>query len=583
MNSRLGILLAVLLASVTCRANGHDAGKDGYDEIPAGIAPLVTDDFGFTGENVIVTAHLPMSELGGADPISDRNNNGKANGSDLWGWTDPETNHEYALFGRSDAMAFVDVTNANAPLYLGVMPTQSLNRLYRDVKTFGNYAYVVADVASHGMQVFDLTRLRDRTLPLDDFWMPDFVYEEFGKAHNIVINPESGFALAVGTDTYHGGMHFLDLSNPLAPKPLGGVSELGYTHDAQAITYRGPDAEHVGREIVLGYTVDSLSIVDASDPATPVVLSRTEYEGRRYAHQGWVTDDQRYALMDDELDELQLDQNARTHIWNIEDLDAPKYVGYYEAQSKFTDHNLYIKGNLAYEANYLGGLRILDISNVENGQLKEVAWLDTQPQIDSPYISGLWSVYPYFDSGMIIMSDMVKGLIVAKLDSEKIELVGDFNRDGQLSAEDLQFAIVAAVGSSADLRYDLDANGQVDLRDASSWARHIAEATPGDANLDGVFNSGDFVQVFHAGEYEDDVPANSTWFDGDWTGDLEFTSADLVVAFQVQRYESASKLVPEPSCFLLIAMVSGCVISRRLRRTTNRRRLNYTNVGIKNA
>ena len=291
------------------------------------------------------------------------------------------TDREYALFGRSDALSFVDITDATNPAFLGMLPTHSLNNLYRDIKTYQNYAYIVADVSDHGMQVFDLTRLRGVTEQPEDFWEADTHYDEFGGAHNIVINPESGFALAVGSDTYSGGMHFIDLQDPLNPKPIGGIRSLGYTHDAQAITYRGPDVDYVGREIVLGYTVDSLSIVDASNPAEPSVLSNTGYDGRRYAHQGWVTEDHRFALMNDELDELQLKQNARTHIWNIEDLDEPVYLGYYEADSNFTDHNLYIKDGLAYEANYLGGLRVLDISNIENGKLSEVAWLDTQPQI----------------------------------------------------------------------------------------------------------------------------------------------------------------------------------------------------------
>ena len=322
-----------LIRISTSPAMSHDVGKGNFAAFDGGPVPENADSFGFTGENITVLSHLPMSAIGGKKPVSDRNNSGKANGSDLWGWTDPVTNREYALFGRSDTLSFVDITNPSNPTFLGMLPTHSLNDLYRDIKTYGNYAYIVADVDGHGMQVFDLTRLRNVTEQPNDFWTADAHYNGFDNAHNIVINPDSGFAIAVGSDTYKGGMHFIDLQAPLDPKPLGGVGSLGYTHDAQAITYHGPDKDYVGHEIVLGYTVDSLSIVDANDPADPAVLSNTKYAGRRYAHQGWVTDDHRFALMNDELDELQLKQNARTHIWNIEDLDEPVYVGYYEASS----------------------------------------------------------------------------------------------------------------------------------------------------------------------------------------------------------------------------------------------------------
>lgn len=544
-------LFAVMLVPIY----GHDDGKGSFDAVGDGPIPENADDFGFTGEHITVLSHVPMAELGGVEPVSDRNNFGKANGSDLWGWTDPQTQREYALFGRSDTLSFVDVTDPMEPAFLGLLPTHSLNHIYRDVKTFGDYAFVVADVDSHGMQVFDLTRLRGITSAPDDFWTADAHYDGFGDAHNIVINPESGFAIAVGSDTYRGGMHFIDIQDPLDPKPLGGMRSLGYTHDAQAITYRGPDEPYVGREIVLAYTVDSLSIVDASDPVQPVLVSRTGYDNHRYAHQGWVTDDHKYALMNDELDELQLEQNARTHIWNIENLESPQYLGYYEANSRYTDHNLYIKEDHVYEANYLGGLRILDISNIENGKLTEVAWLDTQPQIDSPFFSGLWSVYPYFESGSLIMSDMVKGLIVARLNETEVSIVGDYNGDRIRDAGDLDLLRAAAEAGSEDTQFDVDNNGVVDRSDQLAWVQDIFESSAGDANLDGVFNSADLVQVFQRGEYQDKLLENSTWADGDWNGNGEFESSDLVAAFQGQTYRADATFVPEPSSIILVGIV----------------------------
>ncbi len=63
----------------------------------------------------------------------------------------------------------------------------------------------------------------------------------------------------------------------------------------------------------------------------------------------------------------------------------------------------------------------------------------------------------------------------------------------------------------------------------------------GDANRDGAFDSSDLVQVFAAGEYEDDSSLNSMWAEGDWNGDGDFTSSDLVLAFATGLYESRPK------------------------------------------
>ena len=87
-------------------------------------------------------------------------------GSDIWGWTDPQTNREYAILAMTNATAFVDVTNPTNPINLGRINTAQGNAAWRDVKVYNNHAFIVADGSAnsnHGMQVFDLTRLRNVT------------------------------------------------------------------------------------------------------------------------------------------------------------------------------------------------------------------------------------------------------------------------------------------------------------------------------------------------------------------------------------------------------------------------------------
>ena len=98
-------------------------------------------------------AFLPHAEIGGGS------------GNDIWGWTDPLTGREYALVGRSTGTAFVDISNPSQPVYVGNLPAHTAASPWRGIKVFANHAFIVSEAIDHGMQVFDLTQLRDVTAP----------------------------------------------------------------------------------------------------------------------------------------------------------------------------------------------------------------------------------------------------------------------------------------------------------------------------------------------------------------------------------------------------------------------------------
>jgi hypothetical protein len=116
----------------------------------------------------------------------------------------------------------------------------------------------------------------------------------------------------------------------------------------------------------------------------------------------------------------------------------------------------------------------------------------------------------------------------------------------------------------------LNDDGAVDSGDISVWVKDYYRSWIGDSDLNGIFDSSDLVQVFAAGEYEDDVTRNSTWATGDWDGNGEFDSADFVFAFQDGGYEqvrvTATATVPEPSCAVLLGMGIVGIIRLRTRR-----------------
>ncbi len=334
-------------------------------------------------------------------------------GNDIWGWFDAESGREYALMGMTNGTGFVDVSNPEEPIFLGRLPTQTVESGWRDIKVYQDHAYIVADAAgAHGMQVFDLTRLRGMVAP--QVFAADVVYGDFENAHNVAINDESGFAYAVGTNTCGEGLHIIDIRTPNNPL-FAGCHSTVETHDTQCVNYQGPDAEHLDREICVSSNEDHVEVVDVSTRSAPVTLSSTSYSQLGYVHQGWLTEDHRFFLLGDELDESNFNVPTRTHVFDVSDLDAPAYVFAYEATTVATDHNLYVRGNRVFEANYSSGLRVLEFGNLANRELVEIAFFDTFPTSEATGFSGAWSVYPYLPSGTIIVSDRSNGLFILSM------------------------------------------------------------------------------------------------------------------------------------------------------------------------
>jgi choice-of-anchor B domain-containing protein len=327
---------------------------------------------------------------------------------------DPLTSKEYAIVGRSNGTSFVDISNPEQPIYLGNLPPHSVDSVWRSIKVYADHVFIVSEADNHGMQVFDLTRLRNVAAPPVAF-TENAHYAGFRRAHTLAVNEATGFAYAAGSkDTCAGGLHVVDIRNPAAPVFGGCVGQDGYTHETQCVIYRGPDMEYQGHEVCFNSNEDTLTIVDVTNKSEPKQLSRTTYEGVGYTHQGWLTEDHKYFLLDDELDEIKRGVKSTTYIWNVADLDAPSMMGVYSGQSPAIDHNLYIRGSRAYQANYRSGLRILDITNVGAAGLSELAFFDVYPVDDAPQFSGAWSNFPFFPSGIVIVGGIEQGLFVLR-------------------------------------------------------------------------------------------------------------------------------------------------------------------------
>ncbi len=339
--------------------------------------------------------------------------------NDIWGWTDPENGNEYVLIGMRGGTSMVNITDTENPVVLGFLPTHSSSSIWRDIKVYNDHAFIVSEAASHGMQVFDLTQLRNVASP-PILFQESAHYDGMSSAHNVAINEETGFAYIVGAngggDTCGGGLHMVNIQNPLVPQFVGCFSDLGtsrgYSHDAQCVIYSGPDADYQGKEICVGSNEDKISVADVTDKANPVAISQGGYPLASYVHQGWFTEDQRYFILGDELDEMRRGNNTKTIIWDLVDLDDPVVLTEYIASTPVIDHNQYVKGDYVFQSNYTGGLHILDISDPANPV--EVSYFDTVPNHNNVGFDGSWSNYPFFESGIIAVSSQLEGLFLVE-------------------------------------------------------------------------------------------------------------------------------------------------------------------------
>ena len=356
--------------------------------------------------------------------------------SDLWGWVDPKTRDEYVLIGKTNGTGIFRVTNPLKPVYLGAINNTSPAQLiWHDIKVYRDHAFIVSESTGHGMRVFDLTRLRGVTQARS--WTEDVNYPLAFSAHNIAINEETGYAYIVGgnnglvvPDQCLSGLHIVDIRDPKLPTPAGcqargggpgtgpGIVGAGgvasYVHDTQCVVYRGPDTQHRGKEICLNSAETHLQVVDVTNKLLPVQIGRAEYPEVGYAHQGWLTEDQRTFLLGDELDEGGAPDRTRTLIFDVSDLDKPRFVNAHRGSTSAIDHNMYVKDGLVYQSNYAAGLRVLDAKQAAGGTLREVGFFDSFPEHDEPEFVGTWSNYPYFPSGTIAFSGIDEGLFLVR-------------------------------------------------------------------------------------------------------------------------------------------------------------------------
>ncbi|KAJ3958328.1 hypothetical protein N0V92_005091 [Colletotrichum tropicale] len=365
-------------------------------------------------------------------------------GSSSWGWTSDD-GREFVAIGQYQGTAFAEINSDGKLIYLGRLPQYSVPSEWREIRSYKHFMVIGSEAVGHGIQIFDMKKLLDidPASPVTFDAKADLTSHfnallPLGRAHNVVVNEELSYGVAVGAQPRNdticaSGLNFFDLTNPADPISLGCASGDGYVHDAQCLVYRGPDKRFEGRDICYGYNEDTLTIYDVTDKANVTnIISRISYEGASYTHQGWVLDvnNQEFLVLDDELDEVRGngpggDGYPVSFFWDIRDLTAPKQTGFFKSPTKAIDHNQYVIDNYIYQSHYGAGLRVLDASSIPSDPtgagVCEAAWFDIYPEDDDMegggYVGfvGTWSSYAYFPSGYIFINTIERGAFVVKL------------------------------------------------------------------------------------------------------------------------------------------------------------------------
>lgn len=309
--------------------------------------------------------------------------------NDVWGYVD-EVNNEYALVGAVKGTSVINVTNPASPFEVFWEP--GMNSIWRDLKTFGDYAYVTTE-AENGLLILDLSPLpASTTLTTSYYFGP--VGQAWESAHNLYID-SLGYAYIFGANRGNGGVIILDVAtDPLNPIEVG-VFDDWYVHDGYVL----------GDTMYLAHISDGfISIVDISDRSNPVLLG-TKNTPNTFAHNIWTSADGQYAYTTDELPYSFItayDISDPTNILEVDRIQSSPGVG-------TIPHNAHVMGDYVITSHYSDGVVVHDATYPYN--MVEVGSYDTYPNQIIDY-DGCWGAYPYLPSGLLLATDRTEGLFL---------------------------------------------------------------------------------------------------------------------------------------------------------------------------
>ena len=336
--------------------------------------------------NVQQFAHMPISSFVVPSELND-----------IWGWVDSSGN-EYAIVGMNDGTSIIDLSDPLSPQEVLFVP--GMNSIWRDIKTYGNYAYVTTE-AMNGLLIIDLSNLPD-SANTNTYLYTGPSNAQWQRAHNIYID-ERGYAYIFGANRGSGGAIILDLNqDPTQPVEIADINNW-YVHDGMVR----------GDTLFLANGNNSLfSVWDVSNPSNPVLLAQNPTVGF-YSHNIWSSDDGNYIYTTEE------DNGGHLSEFNITDLNNIDLTDKIQAEpgNNIMPHNAFYINDYIVNSYYTTGIQIFDVQS--KGNIVNVGHFDTSPNFSGPGSNGCWGVYPYLPSGIIIASDIENGFFVLDPDYKR--------------------------------------------------------------------------------------------------------------------------------------------------------------------
>jgi len=323
----------------------------------------------------------------------------------IWGYA--TGGHEYALVGSTAGVYFVDVTNPAAPVTADFVAGHRDQCIWREIKTYSHYAYLISDDASpNSFQIVDLQYLPDSVHVVADY------STLFERGHTIFIDGNKmyiGIARG-GMFTSTASMAVFSLANPEIPVFLRSINN----DYPSRLTYNQVHDMFVKNDTVYASCAyDGLFIFkyDSILNHFNLLSSLTTYPDQGYNHSSALTDDSQTLVFMDEVP-----AGKAVKVVDVSDLQNMVVTSTFKSNTGPTPHNPFIVGNTCYIAYYLDGLQVYDVSDPYLPV--RIGYFDThyQEPLGGPYPSlayqGAWGAYPYLPSGNVLVSDMQNGLYV---------------------------------------------------------------------------------------------------------------------------------------------------------------------------
>ncbi|MEK9138392.1 MAG: choice-of-anchor B family protein, partial [Bacteroidota bacterium] len=347
-----------------------------------------------------------------------------------WGYVAPD-GREYAILGTATGCAVIDITNAATPVEIGHIT--GATSLWKEVKAYGHYAYVVSE-GSQGLQIIDLSNL-PTSIRLDTT-ITSLGGFSIMTSHTISIH--DGYLYLNGTGS---GMLIASLANPRRPQYLGRWTTR-YVHDS-----------YTRNDTIFAAAINNgrLDIINGRIKSAPTLIASIAYTGGG-THNVWATKDRRYAVTTDEIGSTL--KNLK--VWNLQNLPTVSNIPDAQFSPVPTDivHNVFIRGDYAYVAWYTAGFRVVNLTNPLAPS--DAGGYDTSTEPPGSY-DGMWACYPYFPSGKVIGSDMQNGLWVFSFTGlsprQNVTLLEPANSTTVNSLDSIRFRWTRAANMTADPHY----------------------------------------------------------------------------------------------------------------------------------